>query len=60
MVILFIIGMTLDFRLDFTNRLEAIHYSAALAVSGAWRGTNTQKLYEELGRESLYHRRWYR
>ena len=24
-----------DFRLDFTNKLEAIEYSAALAVSGA-------------------------
>ena len=35
-------------------------YSAALAVSGAWRGTNTDKLYEELGREILDNRRWYR
>ena len=31
-----------------------------LAVTGAWRGTNRQKLYEEVGWESLYHRRWYR
>ena len=38
-----------DFRLDFTNELEAIQYSAALAVSGAWRGTNRQKFYEEHG-----------
>ena len=38
-----------DFRLDFTNKLEAIQYSAALAVSGAWRGTNRQKLCEERG-----------
>ena len=28
--------------------------------SGAWRGTSRQKLYDELGWESLYHRRWYR
>ena len=50
-----------DFRLYFTNKLEAIQYSATLAVSGAWHGTNRQKLiYEELGWESLYHRRWYR
>ena len=29
-------------------------------MTGAWRGTNTGKLYEELGREVLYYRRWYR
>ena len=34
-----------------TKRLERIQYSAALAVSGAWRGTNIDKLYEELGWE---------
>ena len=43
-----------------TKRLERIQYSAALAVSGAWRGTNIDTLYEELGWESLYYRRWYR
>ena len=40
-----------------TQRLEQTQYSAALAVAGAWRGTNRQRLYEELGWESLYHRR---
>ena len=34
---------------NFTIRLEHTHYSAALAVTGAWRGTNRQKLYKELG-----------
>ena len=38
-----------EFKLEFTKRLESTQYSAALAVSGAWRGTNTDKLYEELG-----------
>ena len=60
MVILFSIGNDPDFRLDFTNKPEAIQYSAALAVSGIWRGTNRPKLYEELGWESLYHGRSYR
>jgi len=32
---------------NFTIRLEQTQYSAALAVSGAWRGTNRQKLYKE-------------
>ena len=45
---------------NFTRRLEQIQYSAALAVAGAWRGTNRQKLYKELGWESLYKRRWFR
>ena len=49
-----------DMKLDFTRRLEQVQYSAALAVSGAWRGTSSRKLYEELGWESLYLRRWYR
>ena len=57
MVILFTIGNDPDFRLDFTNKLAAIQYSAVLAVSGARCGTNRQKLYEELGWESLYHKR---
>ena len=46
--------------LNFTKRIEQTQYSAALAVAGAWRGTSRQKLYSELGWESLYHRRWFR
>ena len=49
-----------ELTLEFTMKLETVQYSAALAVSGAWRGTNKCKLYEELGWEYLYHRRWYR
>ena len=49
-----------ELSLDFTKKLEATQCFAALAVSGAWRGTNKCKLYEELGWENLYHRRWYR
>ena len=49
-----------EFKLEFTKRLESTQYSAALAVSGAWRGTNTDKLYEKLGWEIVYYRRWYR
>ena len=49
-----------ELTLEFTKKLETVQYSAALAVSGGWRGTNKCKLYEELGWEYLYHRRWYR
>ena len=40
--------------------IESTQYQAALAVSGAWKGSNTSKLYEELGWESLAERRWYK
>ena len=42
------------------NSLEKIQYEAALAITGAWKGSNTDKLYEELGWESLHHRRIFR
>ena len=45
---------------NMMSKLGSTQYAAALAVSGAWRGTNTDKLFEELGWESLTHRRWYR
>ena len=40
--------------------IESTHYQAALAVSGAWKGSNTSKLYNELGWESLTGRRYRR
>ena len=36
-----------------------IHYNAALAITGAVRGTSREKIYQELGFESLQQRRWY-
>ena len=50
----------LDLKLDFTKKLESVQYSAALPVSGAWKGTNTDRIYEELGWEPLYYHRWQR
>ena len=49
-----------EFKVEFTKRLEYTQYSAALSVSGALQGTNTDKLYEELSCQILYYRRWYR
>ena len=49
-----------EMQSHFTQALEQTQYSAALAVTGAWRGTSRQRLYNELGWESLYDRRWYR
>ena len=42
------------------EKIESVQYSAALAITGAWRGTSQQKLYAELGWESLSSRRWSR
>ena len=41
-------------------KAERIQYQAALAITGAWKGTNRSKLYDELGWESLSDRRWCR
>ena len=50
-------SLTLRYQMD---ALERIQYQAALAVTGAWKGTNTDKIYEELGWEPLTHRRYFR
>ena len=42
------------------EKLESVQYSAALAITGAWRGTSREKLYLDLGWESLSLRRWSR
>ena len=45
---------------NLMEKLESVRYSAALAVTGTWRGTSREKLYAELGWESLSPRRWSR
>ena len=42
------------------DQIESVQYQAALAVTGTWKGTSTNKIYEELGWESLTDRRWFR
>ena len=41
-------------------KLESIQYNACLTITGAIRGSSREKLYQELGFESLQQRRWYR
>ena len=48
------------YNTSFHQRLESLQYNAALAITGAIRGTSKEKLYNELGLESLQNRRWYR
>ena len=44
----------------FSNKLETVQYNAALAITGAIKGTSREKLYQELGLEYLHQRRWMR
>ena len=44
----------------FHDKLESIQYNACLAITGAIRGTSTEKIYQELGFESLKSRHWFR
>ena len=47
-------------RKDLMYLIERVQYKAALIVSGCWQGTSRERLYEELGWESLSDRRWAR
>ena len=42
------------------EKIERVQYQAALAVTGAWQGSNYSNLNEELGRETLSDRRMVR
>ena len=44
----------------FYQKLESLQYNAYLAITGAIRVLSREKLYQELGFESLQQRRWYR
>ena len=44
----------------FCEKLESVQYKAALAITGAIQGTSRDKIYQELGLESLKSRRWYK
>ena len=48
------------YNTSFHQNIESIQYNAALAITGAVRGTSREKLYQELGFESLQQRCWYR
>ena len=45
---------------SFMQKLESVQYNASLAITGCFRGTSRDKLYSELGLESLVDRRFYR
>ena len=48
------------FNESFHAKLESLQYNATFAVTGAIKESSTEKIYEELGLESLKSRCWYR
>ena len=47
------------YNASFHQKLDSIQYIAALAITGAIRGTSKEKLYDELGLETLEKKRCY-
>ena len=47
------------YNASFHQKLDSIQYNAALAIRGTIRATSTEKLYNELGLETLEKKRWY-
>ena len=48
------------YNLAFHDKIESIQYNACLGITGAIRCISTEKIYQELGLESLKSRRWFR
>ena len=46
--------------MPFCEKLESVQCKAALAITGVIQGTSRNKIYEELGIESLKARGWYK
>ena len=44
--------------MSFKNKVENVQYRACIAITGAIQGTSRERLYRELGLESLTGRRW--
>ena len=45
---------------SFKDKLEIVQFNTALAITGAIKGTSRDRVYRELGLESLAERRWSR
>ena len=44
----------------FSKKIESVQYNATLAIMGAIKGSSRETLYQGLGLEHLYQRRWAR
>ena len=41
------------YNVSFHEKLESVQYNSVLVITGTIRGTSTEKLYNELGLETL-------
>ena len=48
------------YNFSFHQKLESIQYNSALAITSGITGTSTEKLYNELGLDTIDKRRWYK
>ena len=44
----------------FPKKIESVQYNVILAITGTIKGSSREKLYQGLGLEYLYQRRWTR
>ena len=45
---------------SFIEKIERVQYNACLVITGSFKGTSRERLYQELGLGSLKDRRWHR
>ena len=55
-----VISSMIKLIMNVCEKLESVQYKVALAITGAIQGTSREKIYQELGLESLRARRWYK
>ena len=55
-----VISSMIKLIMNVCEKLESVQYKVALAITGAIQGTSCEKIYQELGLESLRARRWYK
>ena len=58
--ILTMVTLFTNYNASFNKWMESLQYSAALALADDIRGTSKEKLYYELGLESLQNKWWCR
>ena len=47
-------------KCSFIGKIERVQYNACLVITGAFKGTSRERLYQESGLESLKDKRWHR
>ena len=47
-------------KIFFMEKIERVQYNVCFVITGAFKGTSRERLYQKLGLESLKDRRWHR